>query len=365
MKKQKILCGVLCAILLLSLFTACGKQEPISLDEPSKPAEQTEPAPEPVPEPAPEPEPIRNPLTGVVLEEDISAQRPYAVMLNNISVALPQYGVSQADIIYEVVAEGGVTRMLGVFQDVRGIGSIGSIRSARPYYIDLAQGHDAVYVHAGGSPQAYSDLRNKGIDHVDGVNGNTPKLFFRDQARIRSAGYEHSMFTTGELLTDICGKLESIRHTHADDWKYPQTFADDATPKGEDAPLVRAYFPGNKKTSFEYDAETKLYKVYEYGAPYVDGSDGKQVGVTNVLCLYTDVGQIRGDDKGRMTVRTTGSGDGLFICGGKAAEITWERPTVTDPFTYKLKDGSPLTLGVGHSYVCILGIGSKVTLTEE
>ena len=362
MKKLNVLCALLCLVLLLGLLTGCGEKEPVNLDGPEAPVSQE---PEPAPEPEPEPEPIRNPLTGVILEEDLSAQRPYAVMLNNISVALPQYGVSQADIIYEVVAEGGVTRMLGVFQDVREVGSIGSIRSARPYYLDLAQGHDAVFVHAGGSPQAYSNLKSTGYDHVDGVNGNTPSLFFRDKDRIRTAGYEHSMFTTGQLLTDICGKLDSIRHTHKDGWTYPQTFADDATPAGEDAPLVRAYFPGNKKTSFEYDTETKLYKVYEYGSAYVDGSDGKQVGVTNVLCLFTDVSQIRGDDKGRMAVRTTGTGEGVFICGGKAANITWERPTVTDPFAYKLKDGTPLTLGVGHSYVCILGEGSKVTLTDE
>lgn len=360
MKKQSTLLVLLCLILLLTLLVGCGKKEPVSLDGPEKPVSQPVET-----EPVPEPEPIRNPLTGEVLQEDISAQRPYAVILNNISVALPQFGVSQADIIYEVVAEGGVTRMLGVFQDVRKLGSIGSIRSARPYYIDLAQGHDAVFVHAGGSPQAYTDLRNKGIDHVDGVNGNTPSLFFRDKDRIRSAGYEHSMFTTGELLTEVCGSIDSIRKTHADGWKYGQAFSEDAVPTGADAPLVRAYFPGGKKTSFEYDTETKLYKVYEYGAPYVDGADGKQVGVTNVLCLFTDVSHISGDNKGRMAVRTTGSGTGIFACGGKSAEIKWERATVNDPFVYTNADGSPLTLGVGHSFVCVLGSDSKVTLTAD
>ena len=76
-------------------------------------------------------------------------RRPVAVMLNNLKEALPQLGQSSADIIYEVPAEGGITRMLGVYQSLDGVGTIGSIRSARPYYLELALGHDAIFLHAG------------------------------------------------------------------------------------------------------------------------------------------------------------------------------------------------------------------------
>ena len=357
---KRTLAWLLLLCMLFTLLAGCGeKTEEETVDE------ITIVTPEPEPEPEPEPI-IENPLTGEAVTEEVRARRPYAVMLNNISVALPQYGITQADIIFEVVAEGGITRMLGLFQDVSQLGSIGSVCSARSYYIDLAQGYDAVYIHAGGSPQAYSDLKAKGIDHIDGVNGNTANVFFRDQGRIRSAGYEHSMFTSGERLTNYVDTIESMRHTHKDGYELNQQYVEDATPAGgEDAPLIRAYFGGGKKTSFEYNAETKLYNVYEYGAPYIDGASGEQVGVPNVLLLFTNVSQISGDNKGRMDVRTTGEGTGIYACGGKSVAIKWSRAGLESPFSYTLENGDPLPLNIGHSYVCILHNGATVTLTDE
>ena len=149
--------ALLLAAALSAALTSCGKpaEDPgsgsggeISSQEPSVSViAPIDPEPEPV-------YPYHNPLTGEGLEEDISGQRPFAVMLNNLSKALPQLGVSQADVIYEIVAEGGITRMLAVFQDIEGVGDLGSVRSARDYYVSLACGHDAISVHAGGSPQA-------------------------------------------------------------------------------------------------------------------------------------------------------------------------------------------------------------------
>lgn len=361
--KKRFISLLLLLGMLAGILAGCGQTE----QPPEEPEEKiateitvVEPEPEPEPEPI-----IANPLTGEEVTEEVRARRPYAVMLNNISVALPQYGITQADVIFEVLAEGGITRMLGLFQDVSELGSIGSVRSARSYYIDLTQGYDAVYIHAGGSPQAYSDLKAKNIDHIDGVNGNIANVFFRDQGRIRSAGYEHSMFTSGERLTDYVDTIESIRHTHAEDYVLPQEYVEDATPDGEAAPLIRATFPGGKRTSFEYDETTRLYKIYEYGAPYVDGATGEQVGVPNVLLLFTDVSQIAGDNKGRINVRTTGTGEGIFACGGKAVEIFWQRDTLESPFSYTLKNGDPLPLNIGHSFICIMPVSSTYTLTAE
>ena len=92
-------------------------------------------------------------------------------MFNNLKKALPQIGVGRADVIYEIVAEGGITRMMGVFQDLEGVGELGSVRSARDYYVNLALGHDAIYIHAGGSPQAYEAFNSWGVTHIDFVNG--------------------------------------------------------------------------------------------------------------------------------------------------------------------------------------------------
>ena len=124
------------------------------------------------------------------MEPEYERNRPVAVMLNNLKKAQPQLGNAQADIIYEVPAEGGITRMLAVYQTLDGIGTLGSIRSSRPYYIELALGHDALYVHAGGSPEAYQDLKSWKVNNIDGVNGSASQsaVFWRDQERRKTMG---------------------------------------------------------------------------------------------------------------------------------------------------------------------------------
>ena len=171
MNKRRWTSLLLAGLLLLPL-AACGKKDPgaVSSAPPDEPAVSVIVPVEP--EPQPEPKfPYTNPLTGEGLNEDISGKRPIAVMFNNLRKALPQIGIAQADVIYEIVAEGGITRMMGVFQNLEGVGDLGSIRSARDYYVSLALGHDAIYIHAGGSPQAYDAFDSWGITHIDFVNG--------------------------------------------------------------------------------------------------------------------------------------------------------------------------------------------------
>lgn len=151
----------LTALLALALtvgLTACSSKPP---EEPEPP--ESQPSVSVMAPVEPEPAlPYVNPLTGEGCARDIAQKRPVAVMLNNLKKALPQLGVSQADIIYEAPAEGGITRMLAVFQSVEEVGNIGSVRSARDYYVSLAMGHDALYLHAGGSPGAYAAIKNWG-----------------------------------------------------------------------------------------------------------------------------------------------------------------------------------------------------------
>ncbi len=158
------LAGLLC-------LTACGSGGGAeSTPTPAPEVTVPPPAATGTPTPTPYDGPV-NPLTGEPAETDIVELRPVAVMLNNLKEALPQLGQSRADLIYEVVAEGGITRMLAVYQSVEEMDTIGSIRSARPYYIELALGHDALFIHAGGSDDAYSDLRSWGVDHFDAALG--------------------------------------------------------------------------------------------------------------------------------------------------------------------------------------------------
>lgn len=352
MKKRAV--ALFLAIWMALSLAGCGKQE--ESDPPKEePASAAEPQPQPEPEPKPDVPAGVNPLTGEPMEPEYENNRPVAVMLNNIKAAQPQLGVSQADIIYEVPAEGGITRMLGVYQTVEGVGNLGSIRSARPYYIELALGLDALYVHAGGSPEAYQDIPDWGVDNMDGVRGGSDsQIFWRDADRRKTAGYEHSLLTSGEKIQAYLDGGR-FRTEHKEGYVYAQSFAEDGTPAGgAAAEHVTLRFSAYKTGTFDYNAESGKYMVGQYGADYVDGNTGGQVSVTNLLVLETGITVIPGDMEGRLSVTLTGSGKGTFFCGGRAAAIRWSKADRNSQLVYTLEDGTPLTLGQGNSYVCII-----------
>ncbi len=367
----------LCAALML-LLCACGSNEQPEVSEPpTPPVSETpaQPSPSPVVEPTetPTPEPTEepgpaNPLTGLPMDEELVGQKPVAIMLNNIKAAMPQQGNSQADIIYEVLAEGGITRMLGIYQDISQLGVVGSVRSARLYYLELALGHDAVYVHAGGSPEFYDKKEAWGLETIDGVNGyyayaNTG-LFWRDRERVAGNyyAYEHSLITSGERLTKVLTE-RNVLGPHRTDYENPLIFADyqDAAPTDGDAVnSLTVNFSNYKSTTFRYDGETGLYSVEQYGDAYIDGNDGSQIAVTNVIILKTACTVV--DDAGRITVDLS-SGEGWFTCGGSIRPIIWEKGSANQPLRYYDEFGEPLVLGEGKTYVCIIPLSRDITVS--
>ena len=342
---------------LLMLLTACGKS--------SAPTTSAEPPSVEVPDatatPTPTPEAITNPLTGETIDADISSNRPYAIMLNNIQVALPQCGISKADILYEVLAEGNITRFEAIFSDLNGVGAIGSMRSSRPYYIELALSYDAIYVHAGGSEQAYSDISSKGVDNIDGVRGAySGEIFYRDPARMKY-GTEHSLFTTSDKVLEYTGTLGyESQHDGSFDYGLEFTETPDMGSSAAAAATVNVSFEGIKDTNFTYHSDTGLYTGAEYGSDLIDGTTNTAVTFKNLLVLYADTEIL--DDYGRRAVDLEGSGTGHFICNGVTVPIKWSHAGTGSCFKYTLADGTPLQLGIGKSYIAIVPTGSTITM---
>lgn len=351
---KKTICAALTIVLLF--LSACGGAAEPTAEPTAAPAAATatpEPSATPAETPEPTVAPYTNPLTGEGMDEDISEKRPWAIMINNLDKALPQCGVSQAAIVYEVPAEGGVTRMMAIFTDISDVSPIGSMRSIRPYYADIGLSYDAIVVHAGGSVESYSEMSNNHIDHLDGVLGSyADTAFYRDPSRMKY-GLEHSLFTTGEnLITAAEGEGFDFEHANGS-YDYRLSFSENAAAQcKEKAEYVLITFNGYKSTSFTYDGDTGLYTAYEYGARYTDGNTGEDMTFKNILVLKTSISVI--DDVGRLSVKLTGSGDGYFICGGKYTEITWERNSNTEAFSYYTTDGTKLDLGIGTTYIGIM-----------
>lgn len=354
MKKFALLLIIIMSLMML--FTACKSKE----EEPSPPVEEVSMTPSPSPSPSEEEveyDGYINPLTGVPVDEDISSNRPFGVMLNNTKVAMPQHGIGQADVFYEMLTEYGVTRILGVFQNISDVEKIGSIRSVRSHFLDCVQGLDAILIHAGGSDMAYEDIGTRGVDHIDGVKG-TGDIFYRDQDRIASMGREHSMFTTSELIAEKISNY-SFSTRHAEGYSYSMKFADDGTPgSGSSANTIEVVFSNYKTGLFEYSEDDGVYYISEYGQPYVDGNTGEQVGVKNVLVLYSDFTGVPGTPL--LKTDLVGSGSGQYACGGKYVPITWSKKSFTDRFVYTLEDGSEVVFGRGSSYVNIVPLDTPV-----
>ncbi|MDO4815332.1 MAG: DUF3048 domain-containing protein [Bacillota bacterium] len=302
-----------------------------------------------------------NPLTGEQVDKDTSDMRPYCVMINNHPDARPCAGLSQAAMVYEVVVEGGITRLMAVFNDIDGI-TLGSIRSCRPYYLSLAQSYDAIYVHAGGSEQGYSDIKSLGINNIDGVRGyrdGEASSYYRDSNR-KSLGVaiEHTLFADGAKLASFAKNNYTMTHASSFDTTYGLVFSPDAASqceKSSTSALIN--FSGWYSSVLKYDSSKSCYNLFMSDKEYIDdvetgrSDDNTSIDFTNVIILDVPTKTI--DSYGRQEMEVTGSGSGYFCCGGKYIEIKWERADRSDNFHYYLTDGTPLALGIGKTYVAI------------
>ncbi len=320
-------------------------------------------SPEPTPTAASEatPEPIRHPLTGEPIEAPLT-DRPLAIMINNHQLAQPQCGIGSADWIYEILAEGGLTRMMMIVTDHTGAERYGTMRSLRPYYLEVGLSYGAVIVHAGGSDQAYSDVKTKGADNLDGVRGaNAGSYYYRDQSRIAN-GLEHSLFISSESVIAYA-KERGISLTSDTPYDFGLHFSENAAPAdGKEGESIRLVFGSWKESKFTYDSAKGAYTMSQYGSTYADGDTGEAVSFANLLILEAPTRTL--DNYGRLEVNLVGEGAGYFFCGGKYVPITWHRDGLGQQFYYTLADGSDLTLGIGKTYVGVVPTGNY-TLEAE
>ncbi len=379
-KRNEGLVMALALAAILTVFSGCQKTEPppeppvVDVDETVNVPEETpdetentdqgtEVLPDDTEETVEDPLPkFYNALTGLECTEELSTVRPVAIMINNLRAALPQQGISHADIVYEVLAEGGITRLLCLFTDYTSLPETGSVRSSRDYYIDLADAHDAIYVHCGTSPQAKETLAARGTDNMDGIYFSTP--FYRNKERQKNMGQEHSMMTDGERLVK---GIEEKGYRTTSDAKQPFCFGEDNAPVvNAEADSVKLKYSYYVTAEFAYDDKTKTYFKSQFGEPHIDANNDKQLEFTNVILLYANQYQVPGDTEGRLAVEFVGEGEGVYITHGGAKDITWKRDSRTSSYTlYDAYNGKELIINPGKTYVGIPPIGAELTLSGD
>lgn len=357
MKRIIALILVLCVCLSLG---ACKKKKADATEpstEPTQATQATQPATQAI---KPKELPYKHPLTGEGLETPWNGQL-VAVMVNNLKKAMPQHGISQADILYEIEVEGDITRCLAVFSDLSDVATIGPIRSARTVFNSVAVSYDAPLIHAGGSGglalsarygSSYDTIEN--WEHIDqSYNGG---YFFRDTERYNNGyAWEHTLFTTGEKLTQA---INDKGYNTPTDKSFGLQFAKDVDLKGEKAEKITVQFKSGKKTILTYNAETKQYGLNMHGTEHIDGNTGKAVTFKNVIAIYCN--QYYADSAGHKFYDSIGTGEGYAAINGTIVPITWKRDGLRNQYTYALADGTPLNLDVGTSYIALVGIKNPI-----
>lgn len=356
MKRKIALLLVLCMMLC-----ACGKKKP----DPTVPS-TTEPTTQPTTEATqptteetkPKEVLYRHPLTGAPLEAPWSGQA-IAVVVNNLKKAMPQKGISQADILYEIEVEGDITRCLAIFTDLSNVAAIGPVRSARTYFNSVAVSYDAPLIHCGGSQGlALSARYDDSYDRIDNWEhlDSPSKYFYRDLDRYNSGyAWEHTLFTTGENLQ---AAVDAYGYNTPTEANFGLQFKDGVELSGENAEEITITFKSKKKTILTYDASIGQYKLNMHGSEHIDGNTGEPVTFKNVIAIYTK--QWYYSDGIHKFYDTIGSGEGYAAIGGKIVPITWSRESLRTPYVYKLADGTPLELDVGTTYIAMVGIKNPI-----
>lgn len=370
MRLKKVMLLTVGLMLAVSM-TACGqkqntesKQEDTARSESSSESEKEkkdEPA-ETVDGSAVEPEEEipanQNLLTGVAdLTEGAIGKRPVAVMVNNVSYAMPQYGVGQADIIFEIPVEGDATRFMALYGDYTQVPQICPIRSCRYYFPALSQGFDAFYVNWGIDDTIADYLEALDLDQIEGIT-NTGGLFGRDQERL-SQGYslEHTGYFDGTKLVSYI-ESQGLRTDLSEDKKGAafqfNGMEEQLKAEGSDCTSVQINF-GAQSSQFTYDPDKKVYFKQINGENQIDGKTGEQLAFTNVFVLETDI-SVR-DDVGRKKIDWDGGQDsvGYYVSNGGVQKITWSKDPNNEKSYLRFYDesGQEISINRGKSYIAL------------
>ena len=277
-------------------------------------------------------------------------KRPYAVMINNHHAAWPQSGLSQAYLIYEIMVEGGITRMFALYTQDVNVEKIGSVRSARHNYIDYAQENDAILVHFGSSNIAEAQFPQFKQDHIDG-NYTDSSYFYRDRNLGRSL--EHTAFTTSDNIKSAI-QNKGLRNERNKDYLLNYVTKEVDLSKIDDSKTannVSIKYSYYQTSTYEYDSDNKYYNRLMGGVKHTDLVTGEQYHFKNIIVYSVQYDTV--DNQGHQDLKNIGSGEGYYITNGYAVPITWEKKSRTDATVYKYKNGSEIEVNDGNTFIQI------------
>ncbi len=289
---------------------------------------------------------VRRYIDGVYVKPGEENPYPSAVIIENHPDARPQFGLAQANLVYEAEAEGGITRFLAIFAGGQNLKKIGPVRSARPYFVGWARGLSALFAHSGGSPEALAQIAQENIFDLNEFYNE--KYFWRD----KSKNAPHNLFTSSEKL-DKYLELKNKKQGTFLSWR----FKDDENREGLSSEASELSPVGGIAINFKspefavkwkYDARNNDYVRYMGGQAHIDAS-GKDIRAKNIAIMYVKARVI--DEKLRLKMEYIGTGKAFICLDGKCEEGEWRKKTDASRIRFYKKNGKEFIFNAGITWI--------------
>lgn len=286
------------------------------------------------------------------------SERAIALMMDNHEDAWPQGGLNDADLVYEIIVEGGETRLMAVFKG-KSLTKIGSVRSARHYFIDYALENDAIYTHFGWSPQAESDIKTYSVNNINGITESSDSFW-----RTKDKYAPHNVATSTEKIMEIAQR-KGYRTTSSAKSVLNYTVDEIELENGTTITEVTIPYSYLHKVSYKYDEENKVFVRYARGEKQVDWNTSKDVTAKNIIITFAQNYSLNDpENKGRQGLKNIGTLDGYYITNGKYIPIKCEKTARTTQTIYKDLNGNEIEVNDGNTFIQICPEDSKVTFEE-
>ena len=282
--------------------------------------------------------------------------RPIAVMIDNHNGAWPQAGLNQAYMVYEIIVEGGETRLMALFKGVT-VNKIGPVRSSRHYFLDYAMENDAIYAHYGWSPQAQSDIKTYSINNLNGITESTSTFW-----RVKDKYAPHNAVTSTEAILKAA-KTKGYKTTSNKKSVLNYTTDEVKLEKGQSATTITIPHSTLQTVKYEYDSQNNVYKRYARKKAQTDWDTGNAITTKNIIITFCDNYTLADtENKGRQGLKNIGTFNGYYITNGKAIKIKCIKEERTEQTKYQDLDGNEIKVNDGNTWVHICPINANVVI---
>ena len=308
------------------------------------------------------PEEQSNTITAPIEEKTVQIfkgeDRPFAIMIDNHSDAWPQAGLQNAYVVYEIIAEGGETRLMALFKGAD-IDKIGPVRSARHYFLDYAMENDAIYVHFGESPQAKSDMKRFSISDIDGIAEDGTTF-----TRVKDKYAPHNAVTSTEKLLKSANN-KKYRTTSSEESVLKYVTDEVNLEDGEGAVSVLIHHSDLQNVKYVYDEEHKVYERYARNKEQVDWTSKEVITTKNIIITFAENYTLSdAENKGRQGIKNIGTFDGYYITNGKAIAIKCIKNARDSKTRYEDLEGNEIKVNDGNTFINICSSKSDVKIEK-